>query len=88
MSKIDKEATSAYPVEICGYTTECRVGATPVPQDWNETKRESYKEGFDRALKCLHAWASGKYNEAERQNDNVSMDAFQEMKREIMAYYE
>lgn len=51
MSKAEEKAMEAYPVEIVGYTTECRIGATPRPQDWNETKRECYKEGYYQAEK-------------------------------------
>lgn len=52
MSKrAEERAMEAYPVEIVGFTTECRVGATPKPQDWNEDKRKCYQEGYEQAEK-------------------------------------
>ena len=54
MSKKAKErALEVYPVEICGYVTECRIGATPKPQDWNEDKRKCYQEGYEQAEKDM-----------------------------------
>ena len=51
--KAEERAMEAYPVEIVGFTTECRVGATPKPQDWNEDKRKCYQEGYEQAEKDL-----------------------------------
>lgn len=54
MSKRTKEAAlKAYPVDICGYTVECRVGAKPQPQDWNEIRRTHFQEGYELAEKDL-----------------------------------
>ena len=43
----------AYPIEICGYVTECRVGAKPEPQDWNEERRKCFQEGYEAAEKDI-----------------------------------
>ena len=51
--KAEERALEVYPVEICGYVTECRIGATPKPQDWNEDKRKCYQEGYEQAEKDL-----------------------------------
>ena len=52
MSKRAEEAAlKAYPVEIVGYTVECRVGAKPEPQDWNEERRKCFQEGYEQAEK-------------------------------------
>lgn len=51
--KAEERALEAYPVEICGYVTECRIGATPKPQDWNEDKRKCYQEGYKQAEKDM-----------------------------------
>lgn len=58
MSKRAEElALEAYPVDICGYTVECRVGAKPQPQDWNEVHRTHFQEGYEQAEKDL-GWHS------------------------------
>lgn len=58
MSKRAEEAAlKAYPVDICGYTVECRVGAKPQPQDWNEIRRTHFQEGYELAEKDL-GWHS------------------------------
>lgn len=60
MSKrAEERALEAYPVEICGYVTECRVGAKPQPQDWNEERRKCFREGYEQAEKDL-GWISVK----------------------------
>ena len=69
-------------------------------QDFNAERREYFEKGFDRALKVLHAWACGKYNDHEEtfnmadvpdlgelRYQSGAMSAFQEMKREIMSMY-
>lgn len=54
MSKRAEEvALKAYPVDICGYTVECRIGAKPQPQDWNEIRRTHFQEGYEQAEKDL-----------------------------------
>lgn len=53
MDKAEKRALEAYPIEICGYVTECRVGAKPEPQDWNEERRKCFQEGYEVAEKDL-----------------------------------
>ena len=53
MSKSQERAMETYPVEICGYTVECRVGAKPEPQDWNEERRKCFQEGYETAEKDL-----------------------------------
>ena len=90
MNYIEKEALDAYPVDM-----------TPLGDD-NGGHREAFQEGFERALKCMHAWACGKYNESERNYrkevsggfygsdvmcNKSEMNAFHEMKREIMSMY-
>ena len=59
MSKAEKKALKAYPVNIIGYSTECRVGATPQPQDWNEVRRKCYQEGYEQAEKDVLKTAIG-----------------------------
>ena len=53
MNKAEQRALEAYPVEIVGYTTECRIGAKPQPQDWNDERRKCYAEGYHQAEKDL-----------------------------------
>ena len=53
MSKAEERALEAYPVDICGYTVECRVGAKPQPQDWNEIRRTHFQEGYEQAEKDI-----------------------------------
>ena len=52
----EERALEVYPVEIVGCVTECRVGATPKPQDWNEHKREYYIEGFNACKDAMMEW--------------------------------
>lgn len=51
MTRAEEAALKAYPVDICGYTVECRVGAKPQPQDWNEIRRTHFQEGYEQAEK-------------------------------------
>lgn len=54
MSKrAEQRALEAYPVDICGYTVEWRVGAKPQPQDWNEIRRTHFQDGYEQAEKDL-----------------------------------
>lgn len=53
MTKAEERALEAYPVDICGYTVECMVGAKPRPQDWNEIRRTLFQEGYEQAEKDL-----------------------------------
>ena len=53
MSKAEERALEAYPVDIVSYTTECRIGAKPKPQDWNDERRKCYAEGYHQAEKDL-----------------------------------
>lgn len=53
MTKAEERALEAYPVDICGYTVECRIGAKPQPQDWNEIRRTHFQEGYEQAEKDL-----------------------------------
>lgn len=54
MSKrAEERALEAYPIEICGYVTECRLGAKPQPQDWNEERRKCFQEGYEQAEKDI-----------------------------------
>ena len=58
MSEIaESAALKAYPVDICGYTVECRVGAKPQPLDWNEIRRTHFQEGYEKAERDL-GWHS------------------------------
>lgn len=63
MNKAEERALEAYPVEIVGYTVECRVGATPEPQDWNEEKRRCYKQGYEQAEKDILAIIESRISE-------------------------
>lgn len=51
MTRAEKAALEAYPVEIVGYTVECRVGAFPEPQDWNKGNRECYQQAYEQGQK-------------------------------------
>lgn len=53
MTRAEERALEAYPVDICGYTVECRIGAKPQPQDWNEIRRTHFQEGYEQAEKDL-----------------------------------
>lgn len=61
MSKrAERAAANMYPVEIVGYSTECRVGAKPKPLDWNEGNRaacaKGYRKGEEDAIKRATKW--------------------------------
>ena len=53
MTRAEEAALKAYPIEICGYETECKIGAKPKPQDWNEERRKCFQEGYEQAEKDL-----------------------------------
>ena len=53
MTRAEEKALEKYPVDICGYTVECRIGAKPQPQDWNEIRRTHFQEGYEQAEKNI-----------------------------------
>lgn len=57
MSRAEEKALEAYPVEIVGYTVECRIGAEPEPLDWTKKFRKCFAEGYEQAEKDL-GWHS------------------------------
>lgn len=60
MKRAEKAALNMYPVEIVGYSTECRVGAHPKPLDWNEGNRaaciKGYRKGEDETIRRAAKW--------------------------------
>ena len=47
---LDEAAEKAYPIDISGYSVECRVGATPEPLDYHEKERNAFKSGAQWAM--------------------------------------
>lgn len=46
-SNLDEAAERAYPIDISGYSVECRVGAIPEPLDYHERERKAFKAGAE-----------------------------------------
>ena len=83
ISRAEERAMEIYPVEICGYTVECRVGAKPEPQDWNEERRKCFQEGYETAEKdtkdALLEWANKKLQESADRLDFHANQAYAEV---------
>lgn len=77
------------------------LSSVDYPQDVQlSTKSPEWREGYETALKELHAWACGKYNEAEngifvgllptnKLYEKIGRkNALQDVKKKIMSMYE
>lgn len=103
MNTIQKEGLSNVPQSICEMNDWVEYEVCK-GQDFNAERREYFEKGFDRALKVLHAWACGVYNDTEDSYNEIRakiegledplmwekgrMDAFRLMKQKIMSMYE
>ena len=103
MNAIQKEGLANVPKNICKMDDWVEYKVVK-GHDFNAEYREYFEKGFDRALKILHAWACGVYNDTEESYNEIGskiegledplmwekgrMDAFRLMKQKIMSMYE
>jgi len=59
MKVVEERALEAYPVDM---QEELAAMNFSVEKDFNEFPRTKFIEGFERALKEVHAWACEQYN--------------------------
>ena len=78
--EINQKALEAYPEDICGYSTEIKVGAKPEPLDCNLRKREGYVKALKEVegLPKIKGWVA--------RDKNGEIHYFQEYPRRVTEY--